>query len=119
MSTRQTFDQLIASFQQSAGQPASERWLWLEAAHVTGQAVFQLHWRSHVWMLRFARQQHDHIEVTGQILRLALVPLGHLLQRLPFGNTGRSHVSALKPMVVPAAVAERIRHARQDGQYVS
>ena len=37
-------------------------------------------------------------EAGGQVLRLALVPLGHALTRLPIGNTGRARVSALAPM---------------------
>ena len=37
-------------------------------------------------------------EAGGQVLRLALVPLGHALARLPIGNTGRARVSALAPM---------------------
>ncbi|MBX3587445.1 MAG: DUF3703 domain-containing protein [Ramlibacter sp.] len=107
----QAFNYLIEAFQRSAGDAVEARWLWLEAAHVTGQSVLKLHWQSHVWMLRHARQSQDRAEIGGQLFRLALVPLGHLLQRLPLGNIGRSHVNAFKPMVVPDAVAQRIREA--------
>lgn len=107
----QAFNYLIEAFQRSAGDTVEARWLWLEAAHVTGQSVLKLHWQSHVWMLRHARQSQDRAEIGGQLFRLALVPLGHLLQRLPLGNIGRSHVNAFKPMVVPDAVAQRIREA--------
>jgi hypothetical protein len=51
----------------------------LERAHVLG------HWR----------------EVIGQVLRIALVPIGHLVGRLPIGNTGGANVSAFKPMAIP------------------
>ena len=107
----QAFNYLIEAFQRSAGEAADARWLWLEAAHVTGQTVLRLHWQSHIWMLRHARQMRDRDEISGQLLRLALVPLGHLLQRLPLGNIGRSHVNAFKPMVVPDAVSQLIREA--------
>ena len=49
-------------------------------------------------MLQMAWQQGDGREVLGQTLRLALVPLGHGLQRLPAGNTGRARVNALRPL---------------------
>ncbi len=107
----QAFYYLIEAFQRSAGEAVEDRWLWLEAAHVTGQSVLKLHWQSHVWMLRHARQSQDRAEIGGQLLRLALVPFGHLLQRLPSGNIGRSHVNAFNPMVVPDAVAQRVREA--------
>jgi hypothetical protein len=38
--------------------------------------------------------------VSGQVLRIALVPLGHLLGRLPRGNTGAANVSAFAPMAI-------------------
>ena len=74
----------------------------LERAHVLGQRDFSRHWRVHVTMLRAAWALRDAREVRGQLLRLSLVPLGHLFGRLPLGNTGRSDVSAFAPMDVPA-----------------
>lgn len=53
-------------------------------------------------MLRAAWAASDGRELHGQLIRLLLVPLGHLLGRLPRGNTGRSIVSAFAPMNVPA-----------------
>jgi hypothetical protein len=108
---RRAFGHLLARFDASAGAPPADRWPWLEAAHVLGQATLGLHWRSHTAMLRYALQLRDGPEVAGQLLRLALVPLGHLLQRLPLGNIGRSHVSALQPMDPPADIGERIQAA--------
>ena len=102
---RAAFDHLLQAFAAHPGAPAALRWRWLEAAHVLGQAVLPLHWRSHTAMLRHALQQGDAREASGQVLRLALVPLGHALRRLPLGNTGRSHVPALRSMVPPAEVA--------------
>jgi hypothetical protein len=74
----------------------------LERAHVLGQCDFSRHWRVHVTMLRAAWHLGDARELRGQLLRLSLVPLGHLFGRLPLGNTGRSNVSAFAPMDVPA-----------------
>lgn len=73
----------------------------LERAHVLGQRDFMRHWHVHRLMLRAAWALADGREIRGQLLRLALVPLGHLLRRLPIGNTGRSNVSAFAPMDVP------------------
>ncbi|KRC17043.1 hypothetical protein ASE28_05235 [Acidovorax sp. Root219] len=108
---RQAFDHLLARFDASAGEPPATRWPWLEAAHVLGQTRLGLHWRSHTAMLRYALQLRDGSEVLGQLLRLALVSLGHLLQRLPLGNIGRAHVSALSPMATSADTADRINAA--------
>lgn len=92
------FDHLLAAFARDADAPPAARWHWLEAAHVLGQTTLSLHWRSHRAMLRYALQLRDLREAGGQVLRLALVPLGHALARLPIGNTGRAQVSALAPM---------------------
>jgi hypothetical protein len=105
------FDKLLGAFAASNGQPPAQRWLWLEAAHVVGQTTFGPHLRSHWHMLAYARQLGDRREVAGQWLRLALVPLGHLLQRLPLGNTGRATVSALQPMQPPPAVQALVQQA--------
>lgn len=72
----------------------------LERAHVLGQRDFGRHVRVHLGMLRVAWTLNDRREVGGQILRISLVPLGHLAGRLPRGNTGASNVSAFAPMPV-------------------
>lgn len=105
------FEYLLRGFEASASQSAAQRWLWLEAAHVVGQTNFSLHLRSHWHMLAYARRLGDRREVAGQWLRLALVPLGHLIQRLPLGNTGRVTVSALQPMQPPPAVQALVDQA--------
>ncbi|WP_082486087.1 MULTISPECIES: DUF3703 domain-containing protein [unclassified Acidovorax] len=91
-------DDLLHGFASASEAPPAMRWQWLEAAHVLGQNSLHLHWRSHLAMLRYAWALRDLRECLGQLLRLALVPLGHLLARLPAGNTGRAHVNAFKPM---------------------
>ena len=77
----------------------------LERAHVLGQRDFGRHINVHVLMLRAAWVLGDGREMRGQLLRLALVPLGHLLRRLPAGNTGGANVSAFEPMAVAPDLA--------------
>ncbi len=57
-------------------------------------------------MLRVAWTLNDKREIRGQILRLCLVPLGHLAGRLPRGNTGVSDVSAFAPMPVSSELEQ-------------
>ena len=73
----------------------------LERAHVLGQLDFGPHLRVHWQMLRVGWAAVDRREVTGQLLRIALVPVGHLVGRLPVGNTGGANVSAFRPMPIP------------------
>lgn len=77
-------------------------WHHLERAHILAQPRFGLHLASHSEMLKFAFLRRDMREVAGQLLRIALVPLGALTRQLPMGNTGRARVSAFAPMPVPA-----------------
>jgi len=105
------FEHLLAAFHASADLPPRERWHRLEAAHVVGQNRMALHWRAHWQMLAFARQLGDAAEVRGQLARLALTPLGHLVRRLPQGNTGRASVPAFQAMVPGPAVRALIVQA--------
>jgi hypothetical protein len=111
--SRRTYRQLMLSFQEDAGQDLEARWTWLMAAHIVGQQDFSLHWRSHIAMLRFALQTRDYREARGQLMRLSLVPLGHLAGRLPAGNSGRATVNAFMPMQVDPSLRELISQARQ------
>ena len=81
-------------------------WTALERGHILGQAFFWLHIRSHVAMLKFAVTQGEIGEALGQFVRLLLAPLGNVTGRLPWGNTGRSNVSAFAPMPYPDDLAE-------------
>ena len=47
----------------------------------------------------------------SQLLRLALVPLGHALARLPMGNIGRARVSAFAPMAPRPEITQLIDEA--------
>jgi hypothetical protein len=73
----------------------------LERAHVLGQLDVVPHLRVHWQMLQVGWSAGDWREVTGQLMRIALVPVGHLVGRLPVGNTGGTSVSAFKPMPIP------------------
>jgi len=99
------FDRAMAdaALRLRAGDPAAAFAL-LERAHVLGQRDLRRHARVHLRMLRVAWAQRDGREVRGQLLRLFLVPLGHLSGRLPRGNTGGSNVSAFVPMAIPPEV---------------
>jgi hypothetical protein len=107
---------LLTRFQQQQTMPATaanQEALWdlLCAAHIAGQHVFGLHIQTHQAMLGFAWQHRQWPEVWGQLMRLALVPIGHLFQRLPYGNSGRANISAFKPMDVLPRLASLIEQA--------
>lgn len=76
-------------------------WRALERAHIVSQPMLGPHVRVHVAMLDYAVHLRDGREIVGQIVRLALAPLGSLTGRIPWGNTGRSNVSAFQPMRIP------------------
>jgi hypothetical protein len=82
----------------------------LEQAHVLGQSDFVPHLRVHWQMLRIGWARRDRREVLGQLVRIALVPVGHLLGRLPAGNTGGANVSAFKPMDISPELQRLLRH---------
>lgn len=90
--------ELLQSAQSS--RELQQRWDYLTAAHIVGQTILALHWRTHQAMLTQAFVEGDWREVIGQLLRLFLVPLGHAVNRLPIGNTGRSRTSAFEPMPI-------------------
>lgn len=91
---------------------AKQAWLYLESAHVVGQLVLRLHLQTHAHMLKLSWRTRDWPEALGQVLRLALVPLGHLFGRLPLGNPGRATVSAFAPMPVRPELAALIAGAQ-------
>ena len=102
------YARLLRGFEAQPPEQAELRWNWLMAAHVVGQHDPRLHFDSHRRMLGLARQQQDWPEVFGQLLRIALLPLGHLLGRIPLGNIGRSTVGVTQRMEPPEAVQQLI-----------
>ncbi len=85
-------------------------WRHLERAHIVAQPRLWLHMDSHITMFAFAFSRRDAREMSGQLLRIALVPLGALTGRLPIGNTGRACVSAFAPMPVPEDLQPYLQH---------
>lgn len=90
-----------------------QAWTALEREHILGQGYFWPHIRSHIRMLGYAVETRDGREISGQVLRLLLAPLGNLTGKLPWGNTGRSNVSAFAPMLYPEDLAEFVSRASQ------
>jgi len=78
----------------------------LQRAHVLAQRDFGPHLAAHLRMLRVAWALRDGREVRGQLLRILLVPIGHLSGRLPRGNIGTSNVSAFAPMALSAELEQ-------------
>ncbi|HEX2543307.1 MAG TPA: DUF3703 domain-containing protein [Ramlibacter sp.] len=103
---RIAYARLVRGYAETAasGEPPEMQWTWLMAAHVVGQQDVGLHLDSHRRMLWLAREQRDWREVAGQVARLALLPIGHLLRRIPSGNIGRSTVPITQEMQPPDAV---------------
>jgi hypothetical protein len=87
---------------------AAAAWRALERAHILSQPILGPHVRVHVTMLGYAVHQRDGREIVGQLARLALAPLGTLTGRIPWGNTGRSDVSAFEQMPLPADLREHL-----------
>ena len=80
-----------------------------ERAHVVSQLFLGLHIANHRAMLGFAVAQRDWREVRGQILRLALAPIGTITGRIPLGNTGRSKLSVFQTLAIP----DDLRHGNE------
>lgn len=59
-------------------------------------------------MLRYALHERNFGEGLGQGLRLMLAPLGAIFGRVPVGNSGRSNVSAFRPMPIPDDLLTRM-----------
>jgi cation diffusion facilitator family transporter len=88
------------------------KWQLLEAAHVAGQTQLKPHLQTHAMMMKLAWQTRDLKELVGQLFRLVLVPIGHVLGRLPLGNPGRSNVNAFRSMAVRPDLLAVMQSAR-------
>lgn len=111
---RQLIDQEIAIHTKArATGDMATAWRALERAHIVSQPYLGPHLANHRAMLGFAVEQRDWQEAAGQVFRLALAPLGSLTRRVPIGNTGRSNVSAFKPMPVPEDLLAKINGTQE------
>jgi Protein of unknown function (DUF3703) len=99
--------EMVAFAASRAAGEGADAWRALERAHILSQPFLGMHLVNHWVMLGFAFEQRDWREVAGQVVRMALAPLGALTGRIPVGNTGRSNVSAFQPMPIP----DDLRHA--------
>ena len=59
-----------------------------------------------------ALHSRNGLEVSGQVMRIALVPVGLLFGRLPRGSAGRSNVSAFASMPIPPEL-ERLLNSQE------
>ena len=73
----------------------------LGRAHILSQYRWFHHLYVHFLMFEYARTRKDWKEVGGQILRIVVTVPGHLLKRLPIGNTGWSNVHLMEKMPLP------------------
>ena len=94
-------DELATYSAARANNEQARAWQYLERAHILGQLRMGLHIDSHLHMLGYAIHLRQPREVLGQVIRLFLAPLGNVTGRLPWGNSGRSHVSAFIEMDIP------------------
>ena len=96
----------LAAFRMARAQGNyASAWRALERGHILSQRRLPLHLHSHGVMLQYALARGELGEAVGQVIRLALAPLGTITGRIPIGNTGRANVSAFAPMPVPQDVA--------------
>lgn len=105
---------LAAEYQMQAAaaqrDDVASAWHHLGRAHILAQTRLGAHCVSHWRMLAYAVQLRDWPEAAGQLLRLALSPLGNLTGRLPIGNTGRSTASAFAAMDIPPDLRPILAH---------
>ncbi|WP_010385209.1 DUF3703 domain-containing protein [Pseudoalteromonas rubra] len=80
----------------------------LERAHILGQSFIIPHTQSHWWMLKLGFKKCSAREVLGQIARILA---SFIFSRIwvPKGNTGGTNVSPIKPMPIPADLAEYLK----------
>lgn len=75
--------------------------LHLGRAHVLSQHNWRQHVYVHILMFGYARNRKDHKELAGQLLRLFVTIPGHIIGRIPWGNTGWSSIPLTKKLPIP------------------
>lgn len=109
---------LQAALQARQASDAQQSLALLERAHLIGQERIDWHWRVHCRMLALALSRGDRRETGGQLLRLALVPLGHLTGRLPPGNPGSTRVGAFDSVALPDDLKVLFAEARSPARAI-
>ncbi|GAA5028514.1 hypothetical protein GCM10011506_14500 [Marivirga lumbricoides] len=87
----------------------SGSWNHLERAHILGQAYPSQHTYVHWLMLLFGLRIKNFKEIVGQIPRLLVGGVKSFVGTIPVGNTGGANVPPLKPMKIPADLAEMMK----------
>ena len=110
---RAQIDELIGTSRQAgATGDRLAAWRKLEDAHVLSQPWIRPHVRVHAHMLALSLRDRDAREFAGQVSRLLLAGPGSATGRYPLGNSGRSRVSAFKPMPIRDDLAELLAEVR-------
>lgn len=73
----------------------------LGRVHILSQLSVFSHLAVHFIMLSFAIRSLDFKEVCGQVLRVVVTIPGHILGKIPWGNTGWTSVELTKPLPIP------------------
>ncbi|WP_298184295.1 DUF3703 domain-containing protein [uncultured Pseudomonas sp.] len=97
LAIEQAFQQAEQAMQEKR---SADAFHWLERAHILTQRHPVMHARSHWLMLTLGWQVGDYREVAGQLPRIVAALLFSKIW-VPIGNTGRSRISAFRPMPVP------------------
>lgn len=110
---RIVYARLVRGYADTAadGLPVASQWDYLMAAHVVGQHDAAMHLDSHRRMLALARATGDWREALGQLARIALVPVRHLLRRIPSGTVGRASPGCTRATQPSQIVRELIEEA--------
>jgi len=77
----------------------------LERAHILGQRNYLPHVKSHYWMYKVGLKTGDVREALGQVVRM-IMSIFSIINLVPLGNTGRARISPVKPMPIPADLAQ-------------
>ena len=86
-----------------------QSWISLQRIHIVSQSVLIDHLKSHFNMFCYAIKISDTKEIFGQIIRLLLAPIGHLLGKIPVGNRGTSDVNPFVKETIPNDLKELIK----------
>jgi Protein of unknown function (DUF3703) len=81
-------------------------WQHYERAHIIGQRYPLQHSYVHWQMLKFGIKIKSIKEIFGQVTRLVFGGVKSFVGTVPIGNTGGANVPPLKPMEIPADIAE-------------
>ena len=90
------------------GKDFPQCWYHLERAHILGQAYPLEHTAVHWKMLGFGITIKSAREIVGQLPRLLVGGVKSFVGKIPVGNTGGADVPPLRPMEIPADLADII-----------